>query len=202
MWFSRVLLSVQLAIVLLSDIQWTLSGDARSTHSVEEVLSHIHGHGYSAMLCAAILKFDCSQHKVTGHETICGTDQVTYPDHCVFAKARCRPSSAMLFNHRGPCHVKPSPASHITTISPSTVTWGHDPGYDLIKDVFCTNIDTIVCGNHVDSDLCATDGKVYTNQCLFAKVKCFKPDLEPTNPAKCHENGLPLKSTPKSILIG
>ncbi|XP_048251833.1 uncharacterized protein LOC125379959 [Haliotis rufescens] len=115
-------------------------------------------------MCAAILKYDCSQHKVTGHERMCGTDQVTYPDHCVFAKARCRPSSTILFNHKGACDVTPSPASHMTTIPPITATWGHDPGYDLIKDVFCTNIDTIVCGNTVDSDLCATDGKVYTNQ--------------------------------------
>ncbi|XP_046351670.2 follistatin-like [Haliotis rufescens] len=195
---SRGLLILGLSLVLLTEIQWTL---AKPTQSVDQALAHIPKHPFSATMCAAILKFDCSHHKVTDDETMCGTDQVTYPDHCVFAKASCQPSSTIKLDYEGACGTQPQD-SHMTTIPPSTVTWGHDPGYDLIKDVFCDNINTIICGNHVDSDICATDGKVYTNQCLFAKVKCFKPDLEPTNPAKCHENGLPLKSTPKSVLIG
>ncbi|XP_046568575.1 agrin-like [Haliotis rubra] len=196
------LLFLGMAFVLLSEIQWTQSSHPKPTDSVEHALDHINKHPNSATMCAAILKFDCSQHIVTKDETVCGTDQVTYPDNCVFAKTRCQPSSDINLKHKGPCEVKSSPASHMTTILPSSVTWGHDPAYDLIKDVFCTNINLIKCGVNVDADICGSDGKVYTNQCLFAKVKCFKPDLEPTNPSKCHENGLPLKSTPKPFLVG
>ncbi|XP_071111041.1 tomoregulin-1-like [Haliotis cracherodii] len=198
---SRALVVAGLAIVLLSEIQRTLAARTRTTQPVEQALGDP-GHSFSVTMCAAMMKFNCSQHTVTKHEILCGTDHVTYPDYCVFAKARCQSSSTIRMDHKGPCIVTPSPASHMTTIPPSTVTWGHDPAFDLIKDVFCTNINLITCGNNVDSDICATDGKVYTNQCLFAKVKCFKPDLEPTNPAKCHENSLPLKSTPNPFLVG
>ncbi|XP_067665382.1 tomoregulin-2-like [Haliotis asinina] len=195
--------------VLVPEIQWTLASHPLSTKSVEEILDHIHHRPFRAPICAAILKFDCSQHKVTRDETVCGTDQVTYHNYCVFAKASCQVSSTIELDHKGQCVVTsssashstiPSSVSHMTTSTPSSVTWGHDPGYDLIKDVFCTNINAIICGNNVDADLCATDGKVYTNQCLFAKVKCFKPDLETASPSTCHENGLPLKSTPSPIV--
>ncbi|XP_067673351.1 uncharacterized protein [Haliotis asinina] len=201
MYCSLPLMFPGIAVVLLTEIQWTLARHPVSTESVEHVLDHINKQPFSATMCAAILKFDCSQHNATKDETVCGTDLVTYSDSCVFAKARCQPSSYINLRHKGPC-VKPSPASHMTTTPPITVTWGHDPAYDLIKDVFCININIIRCGINVDADICGSDGKVYTNQCLFAKVKCFKPDLEPSNPSKCHENSLPVKSTPDPFLVG
>ncbi|XP_071111045.1 uncharacterized protein [Haliotis cracherodii] len=77
-----------------------------------------------------------------------------------------------------------SDAITASTVAPST-TEGVDPAFAIIHEVFCRNIHSITCGTSPTLLVCGTDGRTYSNTCIFSKTKCYKLDLEMTDPSFC-----------------
>ncbi|XP_045207272.2 agrin-like [Mercenaria mercenaria] len=129
---------------------------------------------YSEKLCLEILLVDCARHVTQGDEKVCGSDGVTYGNHCRFAHAVCEFRSYLnplkLRNH-GPCQ----------QTTPSTTA---DPVQSIIMNVFCQNINTLSCSNGVQI-LCGSDGQLYVNQCELSKAKCSNPTLTVADRSKC-----------------
>ncbi|XP_071111047.1 tomoregulin-2-like [Haliotis cracherodii] len=197
----------------------------QTTHVTESVVDQINEVilKYNPTMCQHIHGLHCDT--LPADSKVCGSNSETYESHCKFAQARCKHHDVDFVKYGAcdpitpaPHTTLPSPSTEdqgllvtsqtlppsiqVTTTTPSvttttwnTITWGHDPSLDLIKEVFCRNIDAISCGNGIDSDICGSDGRVYTNMCMFSKVACFKPGLEVVN---CGGHGLPVITTTQS----
>ncbi|KAL4233539.1 hypothetical protein ACF0H5_008219 [Mactra antiquata] len=148
-------------------------------------------------LCLEILLVNCDNHVTQGDEAVCGTNGHDYPNHCVFAHARCEyihASEQLKVAHFGTC------SNTTTTSSPMATTVGApgsvstlstapatvDPIQAIMQNVFCSNADHITCQGTVQEVLCGSDGNVYPNTCYISKAKCTDSTLTVVDNTHCN----------------
>lgn len=110
----------------------------------------------------------CNKMKcISKYEPVCGSDGITYENSCTFGQVSCK-----------------------------------EPGLKIVKYGECDNKDSIdscdvkSCPKNYDP-VCGSDGKKYTNKCLYNQALCRQPDLQIV---KCEEAPKPKpkpKFTPK-----
>lgn len=105
----------------------------------------------------------CNKMKCVENNPVCGSDGITYEGPCSFGHVSCK-----------------------------------NPGLKIVKYGACDNKDSIdscdkkSCPKNYDP-VCGSDGKKYTNKCLYNQALCRQPDLQIV---KCEEAPKP-KFTPK-----
>ncbi|KAL4218827.1 hypothetical protein ACF0H5_021415 [Mactra antiquata] len=130
---------------------------------------------YNDHFCRELLLVDCTTHVTVGDEKICGSNGVTYENHCLFAHAVCEnlhSHNSIQLAYHGECKVTNAPLSTTTVMTKTTTHLVHA----IIQNVFCLNAGSISCGSG-GPIVCATDGRYYINQCEMTKVKCLDPSL-------------------------
>nr|XP_022304608.1 agrin-like [Crassostrea virginica] len=110
---------------------------------------------------------------------VCGTDGVTYANHCKFVHAACQFENLHVHNH-GAC-----PPNFSTSTTPPGVTMAAGgqsaagttlPSSAYIQSMFCRNKDSIGCPA-VFSIVCGSNGMDYPNTCELSKAVCDLPNL-------------------------
>ncbi|KAL3856214.1 hypothetical protein ACJMK2_010991 [Sinanodonta woodiana] len=106
------------------------------------------------------------------HSEICGTDGVSYPNMCFFAKSYCRDKNIHI-RHEGHCNgADPDPGQiAVTTVQPAIFN-----GENAVQDFFCYQLSHVECGSHRE-ELCASDHRTYINPCEYEKQRCTHQTL-------------------------
>ncbi|XP_052220332.1 uncharacterized protein LOC127837375 isoform X2 [Dreissena polymorpha] len=166
---------------------------------------------YTDELCLALLLVDCATHVTKGDEQVCGSNGVTYNNHCRFTHAVCETlhfkDHKITFQSHGACPATSAPLSTVaivntgtsgsvtnatTTSGPATATpmapATTDAMGSIVQNVFCSNLATISCTGGFDV-ICGSDGQYYPNQCEISKAKCHDATLTiVTDTTKCQAN--------------
>lgn len=151
--------------------------------------------------CLDLLMVDCQHHVTNGDEMVCGSDGVTYPNHCKFVHAVCMytdltaahtgqcTSTTMAMTTVGNAAGSTMPGSVATggsgttgTTPPPTTTLS--PEQIAFQNVFCHNKDSINCPAVV-TPLCGSDGVIYNSSCHVSKARCDNPNLQTVDGSKC-----------------
>lgn len=107
----------------------------------------------------------CNKMACHGYKPVCGSDGVTYENPCSFGHVSCK-----------------------------------NPGLKIVRNGECDNknsidsCDTKLCHNAFDP-VCGSDGKQYTNMCLYNQALCRQPDLQIV---KCESAPKPKPNLPKT----
>ncbi|XP_061193833.1 agrin-like [Saccostrea echinata] len=157
--------------------------------------------------CLDLLLVDCQHHTSSGNEMVCGSNGVTYPDHCKYVHAACMFENLRVA-HTGPCSSTTAgatnPAATVATtvpvvgssgaVSQSTMppTTTQSPEAIAFQNIFCKNKDSINCPTVV-TPLCGSDGVIYNSSCHVSKARCDNHSLQTVDGSNC---GL---STPVSV---
>lgn len=156
--------------------------------------------GYQSHLCLDLLLVDCRTHVTVGDEMVCGTDGVTYANHCKFVHAACQYENLHVHNH-GAC----PPGFSTTTIAPggSMATGSQSgsgttaPSSAYIQSMFCRNKEFIGCPATFNI-VCGSNGLFYPNSCELSKAVCDAPSLVevPCSQSQSTQPPLPTTTTP------
>ncbi|KAH3791636.1 hypothetical protein DPMN_145125 [Dreissena polymorpha] len=170
---------------------------------------------YTDALCLELLLVDCATHVTKGDEQVCGSNGVTYGNHCHFTHALCETlhyagHKITLQNH-GACPNTTAPPSTVATVATTTVTHGTGSGHTdatttsapkttssaptttdpiaaIVQNVFCSNLGSVTCSGGFDV-ICGSDGNYYPNQCELSKARCHNAALTiVTDTSKCQAN--------------
>lgn len=131
---------------------------------------------------------------------VCGTDGVTYANHCKFVHAACQYENLHVHNH-GAC----PPGFSTTTIAPggSMATGSQSgsgttaPSSAYIQSMFCRNKEFIGCPATFNI-VCGSNGLFYPNSCELSKAVCDAPSLVeiPCSQSQSTQPPLPTTTTP------
>ncbi|XP_064613468.1 tomoregulin-1-like [Liolophura sinensis] len=133
--------------------------------------------GYSTLIAAESTFFDtCKLIQTLDCDTFephlkCGTNGITYPNRCVFAKAHCQDPD-IHYLHAGSCNQPPTPGGG--TIHPPVSTT--QATHEIVQDVYCKAILGLSCAADGEP-VCASDGVRYLSQCFFQKAHCKDKSL-------------------------
>ncbi|KAH3791644.1 uncharacterized protein LOC127837387 [Dreissena polymorpha] len=174
--------------------------------AIENVDVHYHDE-----LCLALLLVDCAIHVTKGDEQVCGSNGITYNNHCRFTHAVCETLNLkpheITFQSHGACPTTWAPLStvanintvasgsltHAPTTSGQATTTTKAPATTdamgaIVQNVFCANLATISCTGGFDV-ICGSDGQYYPNQCEISKARCHDATLTiVTDDTKCRAN--------------
>ncbi|XP_052238340.1 uncharacterized protein LOC127849631 [Dreissena polymorpha] len=168
---------------------------------------------YSDHLCHDIRDLNCARHQVMHDEQICGTDGITYSDHCHFAKERCRHILRQLtpvnVAFHGACNtdaVHSTVTLEVTTThtqthasvqqisTPSTNVASTSAAVtsltttltlnQIFANAFCQQASYVTCSSDLEVQ-CGSDGQLYPNRCELAKAKCTMPTLDVVDISRC-----------------
>ncbi|XP_052220356.1 tomoregulin-2-like [Dreissena polymorpha] len=170
---------------------------------VDAAIVNVNSH-YDDRLCLELLLVDCATHVTKGDEQVCGSNGVTYDNHCRFTHAVCETlhfkDHKITFQSHGACPATTAPLSTAsgsvtnatTTSGPATTTIKApattDPMGSIVQNVFCSNLAVISCTGGFDV-ICGSDGQYYPNQCEISKAKCQDATLTiATDTTKCQAN--------------
>ncbi|XP_041347355.1 tomoregulin-1-like [Gigantopelta aegis] len=108
------------------------------------------------IVCKYVSILDCS---LFANHHVCGSNHVTYDNHCLFSKAHCHDRDIHMI-HNGTCFTGNS-GSH---------------GSEATYEFFCRNLHYSHCGTDVEI-VCGSDATTYNNFCLFEKARCINRKL-------------------------
>ncbi|KAH3791645.1 uncharacterized protein LOC127837389 [Dreissena polymorpha] len=187
-----VLLLLQIAVVVMGAIP---------THQPHITLKPTSGGGevdaaimnldvhYNDALCLALLLVDCATHVTNGDEQVCGSNGITYDNHCRFTHAVCetlnfKDHKITLKSHGACPHIAVSITTSVSNTTPATVsnttlsTVSHttDSSGDMMFNLFCTNVASITCPSELKV-ICGSDSQFYPNMCVFTKERCKNTSL-------------------------
>ncbi|XP_048755426.1 tomoregulin-2-like [Ostrea edulis] len=158
--------------------------------------------------CLDLLLVDCQHHVTNGDEMICGSNGVTYDNHCKYVHAACM-FVHLTVAHTGACSSTTVAAG--STSAPAGTTAGNNmgsaatgaqttmagstqptspptttlsPEVIAFQNVFCRNKDSIMCPSVV-TPLCGSDGTVYNSSCHLSKARCDNHDLHTVDGSTC-----------------
>ncbi|XP_060556734.1 four-domain proteases inhibitor-like isoform X2 [Ruditapes philippinarum] len=121
----------------------------------------------SSDLCVYMVNLNCTHH-ATG--TLCGTNKVTYANHCEFSKDVCLHPSLSI-EKAGPCdHEKVE--------------------QEIVLGIACESLLLMDCSTFRSSiKYCGTNGVTYTNVCHFEKARCSNHNLYLNHFGECTHSG-------------
>ncbi|KAH3791641.1 hypothetical protein DPMN_145130 [Dreissena polymorpha] len=132
---------------------------------VDAAIVNVNSH-YDDRLCLELLLVDCATHVTKGDEQVCGSNGVTYDNHCHFTHAVCETlhfaGHQITLKSHGACPNTTTPPSNVATVT----TDG-----DLMFNLFCSNVASITCTNELKI-VCGSDSQFYPNMCVFTKERC------------------------------
>ncbi|XP_022303655.2 uncharacterized protein LOC111111141 [Crassostrea virginica] len=171
-----------------------------SQEHIDKEIQNLDAH-FGKHQCLDLLLVDCQHHTTNGDEMVCGSDGVTYANHCKFVHAVCM-YDGLTAAHTGQCTSTAVPPSTVssgnaagssaaaTTVGPGSSASTAPPTTTLspetiaFQNVFCRNKDSINCPTVV-TPLCGSDGVVYDSSCHVSKARCDNPSLQTVDGSKC-----------------
>ncbi|XP_045174140.2 four-domain proteases inhibitor-like [Mercenaria mercenaria] len=109
----------------------------------------------SSDLCVYLVNLNCTHH---ASGTLCGSNKITYANHCEFSKAVCIDTSLSI--------KKPGPCEH------------EKVEQDIVLGIACESLLHMNCSTFRGSiKYCGTNGITYANVCHFEQARCIYHNL-------------------------
>ncbi|KAH3791786.1 uncharacterized protein LOC127838164 [Dreissena polymorpha] len=124
---------------------------------------------YTDALCLELLLVDCATHVTKGDEQECGSNRVTYDNHCRFTHAVCETlqftGQKLTLQSHGTCPNSTVSITISTTVSntaPIAVSNTTDSSGDIMFNLFCSNVAFITCPGELKV-IFGSDSQFYPN---------------------------------------
>ncbi|XP_052261193.1 serine protease inhibitor dipetalogastin-like isoform X2 [Dreissena polymorpha] len=182
---------------ILAFVNIVLAANTPHCHSNPVSCIELAIHTVDSTFCREFINtVDCT-HLHNGHgsysdstQPVCGTDGVSYPHHCEFARERCRVILQTNNNVNGQQVFKLDIAHdgicNLVTVAPISNCANNsclDPSLSGPVVQQCLQILQLSCTT--GSAVCGTDGQTYRNDCDLAKAHCLNINLTKAHDGTC-----------------